>query len=78
MSVTHACHWLQINGLWAAVISWFVFTGLTALLVTRPYLKHKRVQADIADRLNARTPGGLHDIALLLETIVEKLDGDEQ
>jgi hypothetical protein len=68
----HTCHWLQVNGLWTAVIAWMVFSALTVAAAWRPWSKHRKVQEKIADNLDTTTPGGLTDLV----RAVNELRGD--
>lgn len=65
----HVCHWLQVNGFWTAFIAWNVFGLLTAAVAWRPWRRSRKVQAEIADRLNTKTPGGLTDLVKAVDKL---------
>jgi hypothetical protein len=66
-------HWLILHNLWQSVISWAVFTALNGFWALRLWKKHRHAQADIQDKLDTDTPGGLGEIAKLLK---DKEDGE--
>jgi hypothetical protein len=73
--VHHVFHWLQVNGFWTACIAWSVFGILTAAAAWRPWHRHAKVQAEIADRLNTKTPGGLTDLVKAVDKLREQDGG---
>jgi|HubBroStandDraft_5_1064220.scaffolds.fasta_scaffold463544_1 hypothetical protein len=67
MAVYHA---LVAAGLWHDALNWGVGAVLGFMLARVPWKRHQKKtaaqQAELMDRLNADTPGGLGEIADLL------------
>lgn len=54
--------WLVANGLFRDVLATSIGLGAAKLMTMRPVQQHRQNQAQIADLLNTRTPGGLSDV----------------
>ena len=75
----HAAYiWLENQGLWKAVIGWLVGTVFGTVFVRRSWMKHRKAQADIADSLNTKTPGGLTEVSDQLKVIARILRSNRE
>lgn len=65
--------WLVANGLFRDVLATAIGLGSAKLLTVRIIREHKQSQAQIADLLDTKTPGGLTDVL----SAVKEQSGEE-
>lgn len=65
--------WLDNDGgLWKAVIGFWIVAGFSWLVGVLPWRRSRKVQKQIADRLDTNTPGGLADLVKAIEKLAER------
>lgn len=70
----HAIYWWLVDqgNLWKAVVGVAVAAVFTWICAIVPWLRHRRTQAAIADRLDTRTPGGLTELVKAINRLAEQ------
>lgn len=81
MWIVSAYQWLESNNLWKATVAWSVGLALNSLWAIRAWKRHhkrtRQVQAELLDKLDVNTPGGIADLASLLRSIDTPDDPDD-
>lgn len=63
----HVYWWLEANNLWKAAVAWSVGLALNSVWAVRLFMRNRKRHADLMDKLDTATPGGLGEIKRLLE-----------
>jgi hypothetical protein len=67
MLLVHVWWWLQENNLLKAVVAWSVGLLLNSVWAVRLFVRNRKHQKEMLDRLDTQTPGGLGEIKRLLQ-----------
>ena len=78
MWLVHVYWWLEANNLWKAAVAWSVGLLLNSLWAVQAWQRHRKrsrqQQAELLDKLDVNTPGGIADLARIMRRDTEPDD----